>query len=151
MKYALALASVLVLLPAVAEDAAKPAATAASAQPAQKSGIGSLPAPSFFKFTPESFDKIRLHNTNAVILDVRTPEEFAKGHIQGAVLLDFKSADFASGLGKLPKNKLYLTYCAVGGRSAKACEQMRELGFLRVGNLEGGIKAWQEAGKPVVK
>ena len=148
MKYALALASVLVLLPAVAEDAAKPAP---AAQPAQKSGIGSLQAPPFFKLTPESFDQVRQRNTNAVILDVRTPEEFAKGHIQGATLLDFKSPDFASQVGKLPHNKLYLTYCAVGGRSTKACEQMRELGFPRIGNLEGGIKAWQEAGKPVVK
>ncbi len=151
MKYALALASVLVLSPVLAEDAAKPAPAVQTNQPAQKSGTGTMQRPPFFKLTPDSFDKVRLHNTNAVILDVRTPEEYAKGHIQGAVLLDFKSADFAAGLGKLPKNKLYLTYCAVGGRSAKACEQMRELGFPRVGNLEGGIKAWEEAGKPVVK
>ena len=145
MKHILVLASLLTFLPAAAEDAPqeKPAAA--------KSAFAFPERPHYFKLQPDAFDKSRLANTNAVVLDVRTPEEFAKGHLKGAVLLDFKSPDFAAKLGVLDKSKTYLVHCAVGGRSAKACEQMHELGFLRVANLEGGIKAWEAAGKPVEK
>jgi rhodanese-related sulfurtransferase len=145
MKYVLALASVLVLLPALAEDAPK------AAEPAQKSAFELPPPQPYVKLTPASFDKLHQVNTNAIVLDVRTPEEFAKGHIAGATLLDFKSPGFAAGLEKLDKKKTYLVHCAVGGRSAKACLQMHDLGFVRVFNLEGGLQAWQAAGKPVVK
>lgn len=145
MKHVLALASVLVLLPAFAEDAAPPAA------PAKKSPFEFPARPPYFKVNPESFDKVRLNNTNAVVLDVRTPQEFAQGHIPGAVLLDFKSPGFATELEKLDKSKTYLVHCAAGTRSAKAALQMHDLGFPKVGNLEGGFEAWKAAGKPVLK
>ena len=92
---------------------------------------------------------MRLHNTNAVVLDVRTPEEYAKGHLPGSVLLDFKAPDFKEKVTKLDRNRTYLVHCAVGGRSAQACDQMNQAGFIKVLNLEGGIKAWEAAGKPV--
>ena len=96
------------------------------------------------------FDKLR-QQTNAVVLDVRTPKEFTAGHIPGAVNIDWNGADFQKKVSALDKSKTYLVQCAVGGRSAKAAEKMMTLQFTNVYNLEGGIKAWEKAGKPVEK
>lgn len=145
MKHILSLSALLMLLPATAEEATKEKSAAA------KSAFAFPDRPHYVNIKPEAFDKSRRTNTNAVVLDVRTPEEYAKGHLPGAVLLDFKAADFATKLGALDPKKTYLVHCASGGRSAKACEQMYELGFPRVANLEGGFKAWEAAGKPVEK
>jgi phage shock protein E len=98
----------------------------------------------------EQFDKLR-QNTNAVVLDVRTPKEFAAGHIPGATNIDWNGADFATRAAALDKSKTYLVHCAVGGRSAKASDKMTALQFTNVHNLEGGMKAWEKAGKPVAK
>jgi rhodanese-related sulfurtransferase len=98
----------------------------------------------------DQFDKLR-QQTNAVVLDVRTPKEFAAGHIPGAVNIDWNAADFASKAASLDKSKTYLVHCAVGGRSAKASDKMTTLQFTNVYNLEGGMKAWEKAGKPVEK
>jgi phage shock protein E len=98
----------------------------------------------------EQFDKLR-QQTNAVVLDVRTPKEFTAGHIPGATNIDWNGADFAKRAATLDKSKTYLVHCAVGGRSAKASEQMSALQFTNVYNLEGGMKAWEKAGKPVTK
>ena len=98
----------------------------------------------------DQFDKLR-QQTNAVVLDVRTPKEFAGGHIPGAVNIDWNASDFAKKAAALDKSKTYLVHCAVGGRSAKAADKMTALQFTNVHNLEGGIKAWEKAGKPVAK
>jgi len=96
------------------------------------------------------FDKLR-QQTNSVVLDVRTPKEFTAGHIPGAVNIDWNGADFQKKVSALDKSKTYLVQCAVGGRSAKAAEKMMTLQFTNVYNLEGGIKAWEKAGKPIEK
>jgi rhodanese-related sulfurtransferase len=88
-------------------------------------------------------------SVNFVILDVRTPQEFASGYIAGAVNLDFKSADFPARLDELDKSKTYLVYCRTGGRSAKAMAMMKEKGFQRVYNLRGGITRWKADHLPV--
>ncbi|MBU6402633.1 MAG: rhodanese-like domain-containing protein [Verrucomicrobia bacterium] len=85
-----------------------------------------------------------------VILDVRTPEEYRRGHLTGSTNINFFAADFAQRVGALDRNQTYLVHCAVGGRSAKACVQMNRLHFKSLYNLEGGIKAWEKAGKKVV-
>lgn len=84
---------------------------------------------------------------NLAVLDVRTPQEFDQGHLKNAENLDFYQ-NFAAKIGGLDKQKQYLVYCAVGGRSAKAAEQMRAQG-LKVYDLKGGFQAWQAAGLPV--
>jgi rhodanese-related sulfurtransferase len=66
-------------------------------------------------------------------------------------LLDFRAPDFAEKVAKLDKSKTYLVHCAAGGRSARACTKMEGLGFKNVVNLEGGLGAWKDAGKPVQK
>ena len=98
----------------------------------------------------DQFDKLRAQ-TNTVVLDVRTPKEFAAGHIPGAVNIDWNADDFGKKVGALDKSKTYLVHCAVGGRSAKASDKMTGLQFTDVYNLEGGMKAWEKAGKAIEK
>jgi rhodanese-related sulfurtransferase len=86
-----------------------------------------------------------------VVLDVRTPGEYALGHIAGATNIDFHAKTFQSTLEKLDKSQAYLVHCAVGGRSARASSLMSGLDFKSVYDLKGGLKAWEKAGKPVVK
>ena len=86
-----------------------------------------------------------------IVLDVRTAEEYAKGHIAGAVNIDYKSATFKDAMNKLDKNKPYLVHCAAGGRSAKTREMMKTLGFKDVYHLDGGLTAWEKAGGPVTQ
>lgn len=85
-----------------------------------------------------------------VIIDVRTPEEFAEGYIDGAQLIDFKAADFRDIISKLDRDVAYFVYCRSGNRSGQATAIMNELGFTNVYDLDGGIVAWAQAGAPVV-
>jgi rhodanese-related sulfurtransferase len=85
------------------------------------------------------------------VLDVRTPREFAAGHIAGATNLNYLSGDFSDRLAQLDQSKTYLLHCAVGGRSTNALPKMARLGFTNVIHLDGGFKAWQAEGNPVVR
>jgi phage shock protein E len=86
-----------------------------------------------------------------VVLDVRSPAEYAHGHIAGSTNLDFHGRDFRSKLEKLDKNQPYLVHCAVGMRSAQACKVMNQLDFKTLYDLKGGLTAWEKAGQPVEK
>ena len=90
-------------------------------------------------------------STNFVIIDVRTPSEYAAGHLEKATNFNYSSSSFKSELEKLDKNKAYFIYCHSGNRSKKALEVMRELGFSEVYNILGGISAWTGSGFPTVK
>jgi rhodanese-related sulfurtransferase len=79
---------------------------------------------------------------NTVVLDVRTPQEYAEGHIPGSVLINIYDQDFSTRISRLDKSKTYLVYCAVGGRSAKASQLLLENKVAGVYNLAGGIKEW---------
>ncbi len=85
-----------------------------------------------------------------VVLDVRTPEEYAEGHLDGAVLVDFYDPDFADRLSELDPEVPYLVYCRSGNRSGQTLTMMQELGFDSATDVDGGIVAWQSAGLPVV-
>ena len=87
--------------------------------------------------------------SDLVILDIRTPEEFASGHIGGASNLDFYEPDFADSLDGLAKDLPYFVYCRSGNRSASAIDVMKDLGFTEVYELDGGIVTWVEAGLPI--
>lgn len=76
------------------------------------------------------------------LLDVRTPEEYAMGHIAGSINLDFKGPDFSTSLDTLDKSVPVYVYCQGGGRSGQAMEIMREKGFSAVYNLLGGYGSW---------
>jgi len=83
------------------------------------------------------------------ILDVRTPQEYADGHLSGAANLDFYEPDFAASLDELDKEQPYFVYCRSGSRSESAIETMKGLGFTEVYELDGGIVSWVQAGLPV--
>jgi rhodanese-related sulfurtransferase len=86
-----------------------------------------------------------------VVLDVRTPAEFAAGHLQGARNINVEAADFGAQIGALPKDATYAVYCRSGNRSATALSRMQDAGLTRAAHLVGGIGAWQSAGYPVVR
>lgn len=90
-----------------------------------------------------------LLKTGPQVLDVRTPAEFASGHLQGAQNIDIYDPSFRQNLSSLDKNQPVLVYCKSGGRSAEAAGILKELGFLKVYNIEGGILAWTNANMPV--
>ncbi len=81
-----------------------------------------------------------------VVLDVRTADEFASGHIPGAVNIDVSGPDFASKVGTLDADASYAVYCRSGNRSATAMRVMLDAGIESVAHLGGGIVAWAEAG-----
>lgn len=85
-----------------------------------------------------------------VVLDIRTPEEFAEGHLAGAVNIDFYAADFRQQIQALGRDAPYVLYCRSGNRSSQARQLMADLGFTNVVDVDGGIVAWQQAGLPVV-
>jgi rhodanese-related sulfurtransferase len=81
---------------------------------------------------------------NAVILDVRTEDEFNEGFIANAINIDIhRGQDFVNEIEALDKGKNYYVYCRSGMRSAKACEIMNQLGFENAYNLIGGITEWE--------
>ncbi len=85
-----------------------------------------------------------------VVLDVRTAEEYAAGHIDGAVQLDFYRPDFADQLAQLDPTVPYVVYCRSGNRSGQTLPIMESLGFASATDVQGGIVAWQNSGLPVV-
>ena len=90
-------------------------------------------------------------DSNVVILDVRKADEFAEGHIKGAVLIDQFQSDFVEqAKANLPIDKTIAVYCRSGRRSANAADKLADIGYKCV-NLKGGILAWKEANLPVVK
>lgn len=88
---------------------------------------------------------------NEIILDVRTPEEFADGHIAGALNLDWDGKDFETATESLDKNVPVMVYCAGGGRSSAAAKALKSKGFKEIYNLEDGISDWEDKGFPVTK
>lgn len=84
-----------------------------------------------------------------VILDVRTPEEFAEARLPGAINVDFYAPDFRDRLDALDKDVPYVLYCRSGSRSATVRELMRELGFREVHEIGGGILRWTAEGLPL--
>lgn len=88
--------------------------------------------------------------SGVTIVDVRTPAEYAAGHVQGAIDVDVRAADFAQQLDKLDKNGTYVVYCHSGNRSTQATDAMAAAGFTHVYNLQGGIADLQQAGAQIV-
>jgi len=99
----------------------------------------------------ERFKAITEGDKAGVIVDLRTPDEIAKGYIKGAVFVDYLSKEWEKEVAKLDKNKTYYVYCAAGGRSADAAEYMEKHGFKKVYNLEKGFSEWSKKGFPIEK
>jgi rhodanese-related sulfurtransferase len=85
-----------------------------------------------------------------LVIDVRTPKEFAGGHIDGAINIDYFSPDFKEQIEGLDRGQPCVIYCKQGVRGGKTLEIMRGCGFVRVVNIRGGIDHWRSAGLPTV-
>ena len=97
--------------------------------------------------SPEEYAKALEEDSTAFLIDVRTPEEYAQGHIEGAVLMNVMDEDkFADGIDSLSSEHTYYIYCRSGRRSQSAALQMAQQG-LKVVDLQGGYNAWQKAEK----
>lgn len=96
------------------------------------------------------FEQLMSENPGQLV-DVRTPEEYAQGHLEGAQLMNFYSEDFAAQLATLDPEKPVYVYCRSGGRSGKAATMLREKGFKAVVNLQGGVMSWESQEKPLVQ
>ncbi|MFC2005053.1 rhodanese-like domain-containing protein [Chloroflexota bacterium] len=91
------------------------------------------------------------NNPDFVIIDVRTPEEYAKGHIENAVNIDYSSENFQDEIDKLDRSKTYLIHCQSGRRSAGALNIMKELNFTTIYHIYGGMLEWTSEELPTVE
>lgn len=92
-------------------------------------------------------------NPQTIVLDVRTPEEYAMGHLISATNLNLYEAKFVTNLAKLDRSKTYVVHCAAGlpnGRSRKAMTLLDSLGFKQIHHLNGGFNGWRHAELPVI-
>ena len=111
-------------------------------------GLNTACSQNFENMEVKAFAEL-IADPNVVILDVRKADEFAEGHIKGAVLIDQFQSDFMEqAKAKLPMDKTIAIYCRSGRRSANAAGKLADIGYKCV-NLKGGILAWKEAGMPV--
>jgi rhodanese-related sulfurtransferase len=90
-------------------------------------------------------------NPDFVLIDIRTPEEFMSGYIEGAVNINYHDNDFIEKLDKLDKNKTYLIYCRTGRRSSDTINIMKKLKFNEVYRILGDIVRWKAEKLPLVK
>lgn len=98
--------------------------------------------------SPEDLNKV---NKDIILIDVRTPGEYASGHVENSVNIDFRASNFKELIGELDKNQDVYVYCKVGGRSGSAARMMEDMGFKKVYDLKGGIIAWEKDGFKTVK
>ena len=102
------------------------------------------PATKYYLIKADKVEKT-IKKKNLIVLDVRTPEEVAKGTLPGAVNYNFDAPDFEKLISALPKNIPYLVYCQSSKRSHKAIEIMKALGFTKMYEMEGGMLAYDIA------
>jgi len=101
------------------------------------------------KINAAEFNKEMTDNIGTLV-DVRTPEEFAEGHLKGAVNINFKKRTFPDFINAIDKEKPVMIYCRSANRSGKAALIMQSLGFKEVIDLDGGFKAWNKEGLEVI-
>lgn len=123
--------------------AAEPAATPAPAAAAAAT----------FVATPISqealLERQAKHPKKLLVLDVRTPQEYADGHVPGAVNVPYDQ--LASRLAEVPKDKDVVLYCKSGRRAGIAADTLAANGYTRLSHLEGDMNAWVEKGRPIAK
>ncbi|TGD80486.1 rhodanese-like domain-containing protein [Hymenobacter wooponensis] len=126
---------------AFAQGQTQPGATAPTPAVAAPSTVTAPSVP----VTPISAVQQALAQPGVVLLDVRTPEEFAAGHLSNARNVNFRATDFATQVSQLDPSKTYVLYCASGNRSGKAAVLFQDKGFKNVINA-GAFKTLQQSG-----
>jgi len=91
----------------------------------------------------------QMHGDHLYVLDVRTPEEYAAGHVPGAVNISHEQ--LAARLAEVPKDKDVVLYCRSGKRAGMAADVLQANGYTRLSHLEGDMLAWSANGRPIAK
>ena len=137
---AVGLAAALLLGGCQADDGAPPAVSADPTECVRAAQCPTLP--------PDRFAEL-VAAEDVVVVDVRTPEEFATGHLAGAVNLDVTAPDFTEAVAGLDPDGVYALYCRSGNRSRTAAQVMSASGITATADLAGWIQAWSQAGLAV--
>jgi phage shock protein E len=143
-----ALATVSIGIAGCSSDSSDALAPAAAAEAQGPAAAVAAPA------APERVDAARfaevVTSPGVTVIDVRTPEEFAAGHIEGAVNYNVEGPDFSAQIAGLDPAGTYAVYCRSGNRSQPAVAAMSQAGIAGIYELESGIIGWDEAGLPTV-
>ena len=99
--------------------------------------------------SPEQAVATMKKDPKIVVVDIRTPEEFAGGHIKGAINISMNDKEFAQKLAKLDRKRTYLMHCRSGGRSSASLPVWEQLKFESVLHLSSGTLGWVKAGQPL--
>jgi phage shock protein E len=138
----LALAGLLAMMTAVAGE---PAAPAAAAQPAPTPTAAASAVPTINQAT--LLERIDQRDPSLFVLDVRRPDEYAAGHVPGAVNIPYDQID--RHLKEIPRNKDVVLYCHSGRRAGLAAATLEAHGYTRLLHLQGDMQAWVKDGRPV--
>jgi len=103
------------------------------------------------KISPQEVNSLVNSGNSFQLVDVRTPEEYNVHHLKNSQNICVTSADFEEKVKKLNKEEPVYVYCKSGGRSAKAADILKEMGFKKVYDLEGGITSWDEQGLQTIE
>jgi len=114
-------------------------------------GLFNLSAADPVEVTIDKAAEVLASGEQVTVLDLRTPEEYADGHLKDAVNVNFNGGNFEAQIAKLDPAKPYLVHCAAGGRSGKSMKLFKDLKFAKIYHLVDGYNGWADAGKPVVK
>lgn len=98
--------------------------------------------------TPTEFKE---KSVNQTIIDIRTPQEFSEGHIEGAVNINYFDNNFLDQIAKYEKNQPIFIYCRSGNRTTAASKKIADFGFTKIYDLEGGILYWMKNNNEVIK
>ena len=94
-------------------------------------------------------DFVEIQDSDYILIDVRTQDEFDLGHIDSAINLDFYLETFQNDILSLPKNETIVLYCRTNNRSSKTANILKENGFKEISVLEGGITEWVKNGNDI--
>tara|TARA_X000000950_G_scaffold284307_1_gene387120 strand:+ start:154 stop:573 length:420 start_codon:yes stop_codon:yes gene_type:complete len=127
------------------------ATTSHQSEPAAN-GVAEASSPILKDVSNDEFAALIATKEGALLLDVRTPEEWNEGHLEGAAHADYWGDEtaFETAMNAIPRDRTVLVYCAGGGRSGLTAKELIEAGHQEVYNLEDGISGWEGQGLPVV-
>src|SRR5579872_3318568 len=97
----------------------------------------------------DQFEKKLAETPGAQLVDVRTADEYADGHLKNSVNMNVNREDYKQMFATLDKSRPVFVYCKAGSRSARAASIMQDMGFKEIYNMDGGIMKWDNAGKPI--
>lgn len=95
--------------------------------------------------------KEQVSNTNTILVDIRTPQEFNASRMENAINIDFYSPSFISQMDQLPKDKTIMIYCRSGNRTGQATRRLSVLGFTKIVDLKHGLIGWQQINGELVQ